>query len=134
MSGITLAEAQRVVAASLAKAEELGLTVAVAVVDLQTSLVASARMDGTNPFTPDVTRGKAVATAVTKGTPSGVAAGRFPQGLLDTVRDLYGGRVTWVQGAVPIFRDGELIGAVAAGGGPPDKDEAVAQAGADALR
>ena len=160
MSGITLAEAQRVIAASLAKAEELGLTVAVAVVDLQTSLVASARMDGTNPFTPDVTRGKAVATAVTKGTPSGAAASRFPQGLLDTVRDLYGGRVTWVQGAVPIFRGGELAGAVAAGGGrvtwvqgavpifrggelagavaagggPPDKDEEVAQAGADALR
>ena len=133
MSGITLAEAQRVVAAALAKAEELGLTVAVAVVDLQTSLVASARMDGTNPFTPDVTRGKAVATAVTKGTPSGAAASRFPQGLLDTVRDLYGGRVTWAQGAVPIYKNGELAGAVGAGGGPPDKDEEVAQAGADAL-
>ena len=71
---------------------------------------------------------------MTKGTPSGAAASRFPQGLLDTVRDLYGGRVTWVQGAVPIFRGGELVGAVAAGGGPPDKDEEVAQAGADALR
>ena len=133
MSGITLAEAQRVVAAALAKAEALGLVVAVAVVDLQTSLVASARMDGTNPFTPDVTRGKAVATAVTKGTPSGAAASRFPQGLLDAVRDLYGGRVTWVQGAVPIYKNGELVGAVAAGGASPEKDEEVAQAGADAL-
>ena len=106
---------------------------AIAVVDLQTSLVASARMDGTNPFTPDVTRGKAVATAVTKGTPSGAAAARYPQALLDTVRDLYGGRVTWVRGAVPLLKDGVLVGAVAAGGGPPEKDEEVAQAGADAL-
>lgn len=133
MSGITLEDANKVIAAAIDKARELGFTMAIAVVDLQTSLVASARMDGTNPFTPDVVRGKAVATAVTKGTPSGVAAGRFPQGLLDTVRDLYGGRVTWVQGAVPLYKNGELVGSVGAGGGPPDKDEEVAQAGADAL-
>ena len=134
MSSISLDEAERVIRASLEKAKDLGFNVAVAVVDMETSLVASARMDGTNPFTPDVTRGKAVATVVTKGTPSGVAAGRFPQELLSVVRDLYGGRVTWVQGAVPLYRGGELIGAVAAGGGPPDQDEVIAQAGADALK
>ncbi len=134
MSSISLHEAERVIRASLEKAKDLGFNVAVAVVDMETSLVASARMDGTNPFTPDVTRGKAVATVVTKGTPSGVAAGRFPQELLSVVRDLYGGRITWVQGAVPLYRGGELIGAVAAGGGPPDQDEVIAQAGADALK
>ena len=134
MSSITLEDANTVIAAAIGKARELGFNMAIAVVDLQTSLVASARMDGTNPFTPDVVRGKAVATAVTKGTPSGVAASRFPQSLLDTVRDMYGGRVTWVQGAVPLYKDGQLIGAVGAGGGPPDKDEEVAQAGADALQ
>ena len=80
MSGITLEDANKVIAAAIEKARELGFTMAIAVVDLQTSLVASARMDGTNPFTPDVVRGKAVATAVTKGTPSGVAAGTLPAG------------------------------------------------------
>ena len=133
MSDITLDDARRVIDAAIARSAELGFNMAVAVVDLQTSLVASARMDGTNPFTPDVVRGKAVATAVTRGTPSGVAAGRFPPALLETVRDLYGGRVTWVQGAVPLYKEGRLVGAVGAGGGPPDKDEEVAQAGADAL-
>lgn len=133
MSDITLDDARTVIHAAIDKARELGLNMAVAVVDLQTSLVASARMDGTNPFTPDVVRGKAVATAVTKGTPSGVAAQRFPAALLEHVRDLYGGRITWAQGAVPLFKDGRLVGAVGAGGGPPDKDEEVAQAGADAL-
>ncbi len=133
MSDITLDEARRVIRAAIAKAAELGFAMAIAVVDLQTSLVASERMDGTNPFTPDVVRGKAVATAVTKGTPSGVAASRFPQALLDTVRDLYGGRITWVQGAVPLYKGSRLVGAIGAGGGPPDVDEQVAQAGADAL-
>ncbi len=133
MSDITLEEAGKVIAAAIAKSTELGFNMAIAVVDMQTSLVASARMNGTNPFTPDVVRGKAMATAVTKGTPSGVAAERFPASLLETVRDLYGGRITWVQGAVPLYKGGVLVGAVAAGGGPPDKDEEVAQAGAEAL-
>ena len=133
MSSITLEEAEKVIEAALTKSKELGFNMAVAVVDMETSLVALKRMDGTNPFTPDVVRGKAVATAITRGTPSGAASDRFPDGLKDVVKDLYGGRVTWVQGAVPLKRNGELIGAVGAGGGPPDQDELVAQAGADAI-
>ncbi len=133
MSTITLEQANKAIEAALAKAKELGYNVAVAVVDIQTSLVASVRMDGTNPFTPDVVIGKAVATAVTRGTPSGIASDRFPDGLKDRVTTMYGGRVTWVQGAVAL-RDGEeLIGAIGVGGGPPDQDEVMAQAGADAL-
>ena len=133
MNELTLDDANVIIAAAIGKAKELGFNMAIAVVDLQTSLVASARMDGTNPFTPDVTRGKAVETAVTKGTPSGIAANRFPASLLENVRDLYGGRITWVQGAVPLYKKGQLVGAVGAGGGPPEKDEEVAQFGADAI-
>ena len=134
MSTITLEVAQKAIEASLVKAKELGYNVAVAVVDTETSLVALVRMDGTNPFTPDVVRGKAVATVVSKGTPSGAAAERFPQGLQDHVTALYGGRVTWVQGAVALRNaNGDLIGAIGVGGGPPDQDEIMAQAGADAL-
>ena len=46
MSSITLEDANTVIAAAIGKARELGFNMAVAVVDLQTSLVASARMDG----------------------------------------------------------------------------------------
>jgi uncharacterized protein GlcG (DUF336 family) len=133
MSSITLEEADRAVEASLAKARELGMNMAVAVVDTETSLVALSRMDGTNAFTPDVVRGKAVAVVITRGTASGVSAARFPAELRDAVSGFYGGRVTWVQGGVAIKRNGEVIGAVAAGGGPPDQDELVAQAGADVI-
>ena len=133
MSSITLEEAKKAIDGALAKAGELGYKVAVAVVDTETSLVALVRMDGTNPFTPDVVRGKAVATVVTRGTPSGVAAERFPDGLKEHVTGLYGGRVTWVQGAVAIKRGDELIGAIGVGGGPPDQDEVMALAGAAAL-
>ena len=134
MSYLTLNDANSIIKAALESATGLGYSMAVAVVDLQTSLVASARMDGTNPFTPDVVVGKAMVTAVTKGTPSGIAADRFPSDLQRHVSNMYGGRLTWVQGAVPVFKGDVLVGAVAAGGGPPDQDELVAQAGADAIR
>ena len=133
MSSINLSDAQTAIEAALEKAKLLGYKVAVAVVDVETSVVASVRMDGTNPFTPDVVRGKAVATVISRGTPSGVAAERFPEGLKEHVTALYGGRVTWVQGAVPLRRGDELLGAIGVGGGPPDQDEVMAQAGADAL-
>ena len=133
MSTKTLQQANKAIEGALVKARELGYNVAVAVVDIQTSLVASVRMDGTNPFTPDVVIGKAVVTAVTRGTPSGIASERFPVGLRDRVTSMYGGRVTWVQGAVALRNGDELIGAIAVGGGPPEQDELMAQAGADAL-
>lgn len=133
MSSINLSDAQTAIEAALEKAKQLGYKVAVVVVDVETSVVASVRMDGTNPFTPDVVRGKAVATVISRGTPSGVAAERFPEGLKEHVTALYGGRVTWVQGAVPLRRGDELLGAIGVGGGPPDQDEVMAQAGADAL-
>ena len=121
MSSITLEDANTVIAAAIGKARELGFNMAVAVVDLQTSLVASARMDGTNPLRRTLCAERLWRRRGRRATPSGVAASRFPQSLLDTVRDMYGGRVTWVQGAVPLYKDGQLIGAVGAGGGPPDK-------------
>lgn len=133
MSSINLSDAQTAINAALDKAKQLGYKVAVVVVDIETSVVASVRMDGTNPFTPDVVRGKAVATVISRGTPSGAAAERFPEGLKEHVTALYGGRVTWVQGAVPLRRGDELLGAIGVGGGPPDQDEVMAQAGADAL-
>lgn len=133
MSTMTLQQANIAIEGALVKARELGYNVAVAVVDTQTSLVASVRMDGTNPFTPDVVIGKAVVTVVTRGTPSGTATERFPAGLRDRVTSMYGGRVTWVQGAVALRKGDELIGAIGVGGGPPDQDELMAQAGADAL-
>ena len=135
MSSITLEDANTVIAAAIGKARELGFNMAVAVVDLQTSLVAI----GADGRHQPLHAGRRAREGCGDGSDEGAlpAASRHPDSRsrwLDTVRDLYGGRVTWVQGAVPLYKDGELIGAVGAGGGPPDKDEEVAQAGADALQ
>ena len=42
---------------------------------------------------------------------------------------IQGGHFIMGQGAVPIYRDGVLVGAVGASGGTPEQDEVVARAG-----
>ena len=43
------------------------------------------------------------------------------------------GRLIMGQGAVPIMRDGEVIGACGVGGGTAEEDEECARAGIDAI-
>jgi uncharacterized protein GlcG (DUF336 family) len=46
---------------------------------------------------------------------------------------LHPGKIAYAQGALPIMRDGRLIGAVGVGGGTSQQDEDCASAGAAAL-
>ena len=127
---ITLAEAQKAIEASLAKAGELGVKVGIAVLDDHASLVALARMDDPNfLFLPEAAHGKAMA-AVLWGAPSGALQERSGMPIFGAVNSMYGGRVIYQQGAVPIKRGGKLIGAVGVGGASPQQDEDVAAAGA----
>ena len=49
------------------------------------------------------------------------------------VNQMYGGKVIYQQGAVPIMQSGKLVGAIGAGGAASQVDEDIAQAGADAI-
>lgn len=130
--GITLQEAQKVIDAAIAHCQSIGLRMSVAVLDEHGDLVASARMDGSRPFTPDVARGKALATALWR-QPSAALAERAASSVGQLVNHLYGNRVVYGQGAVPIMRGDEFIAAVGASGARPEQDEEVARAGASAL-
>ena len=44
-----------------------------------------------------------------------------------------GGRMLPAQGAVPVLKDGELVGAIGGSGATAQQDEDCAQAGLDAL-
>ena len=131
---ITLAEAQKAIAASISKAEELGAKVGVAVVDDQARVVALARMDDVNfTFLPEAAIGKAMATVLWNGQPSGALQERASVPIFQAVKDLHGGRVIYQQGAVPVKRGGKTIGAVGAGGAASQVDEDIAAAGAAAI-
>jgi glc operon protein GlcG len=129
---VTLAEAEKMMAAAKAKALEMGVKVSMAVVDPRGDLVALARLDDTRWTTPPAAWGKAAASA-TYGVPSGDLAERANSPVMRMVFQISGGYFVPQQGALPIKRGGEVIGAMGVSGAASHEDEAIAQAGIDAL-
>ena len=135
---LTLAGAERVVAAARGKAESMKVKVNVAVVDDGGHLIAFARMDGARPGSVATALTKA-ASAATMGRPTGP----LPPGAAtpDVVLSLGlplaamagGGKFTALSGGVPITVDGQVVGAVGVGGGTGEQDAEVARAGIAAL-
>ena len=126
---LTLAEANRIVEGTLAKAQELNIKVSAAVCDAGGRLVAFNRMDGAIWGGVYGSQGKAVASAGF-GRPSGVLQQTYDTSV--TQRGIVaaeGGHMIPGQGAVPIIRDGVVEGACGVGGGTAQQDEDCAAAG-----
>ena len=125
-------ESRRIVDAAFAAAKEMGILVAIAVLDERGDKVMEARMDGAKWWWLDTCRGKAFATALF-GQPSAELAERADSSIAQTMLAMYEGRLFFAQGALPIIKDGQMIGAVGVGGGTGQQDEDVARAGIAAL-
>ena len=122
---MTLATAQKLIAAGVAEAEAQGLRLAFVVVDEGGNVVASARMDGAPFVSIDIALGKAW-TAAAFRLPS-AARGEQAQELVafsSAVSAATHGRYTPQIGALPID-DG---GAMGASGAQGHEDEAVVKA------
>ena len=127
---LTLAEANRMVQATMAKAEKLKVTLNIAVCDTGGSLLAFSRMEGASPVTATAAHGKAAASAGF-GRASGTLQADSPG--IQAVIAAMGGRMLPAQGAVPFTKNGELVGAIGASGATSEQDEQCAIAGAAAL-
>ena len=128
---ITHQEAQGILDAAIAKADQLGVKVAIAVVDDHADLVALMRMGPTGfLFLPQAAQGKAMATVVWRGQLSGALNERAGTPMMQAVNKMYHDQLVYQQGAVPIKRGGQVIGAVGAGGASSQQDEEIAAAGA----
>jgi uncharacterized protein GlcG (DUF336 family) len=127
---ITMAEANRVVQATIAKAEQLNIKVSAAVCDAGGRLLAFNRMDGASWASAYGSQGKAVASAA-----SGRPSGSIPpdSSVMQGIAAAEGSHMIFGQGAVPIIRGGAIDGACGVGGGSGQQDEDCAQAGANAL-
>ena len=133
MEPLTLDEAARMLSKARAKAEEMGIRVTMAVLDPRGDLVALHRMDGALWRSVPISQGKAAASAAWD-TPSGELAERWDQPVVRAFAMMENGRLIPGQGALPIRRpDGTMVGAIGVSGARPAQDEAVAQAGLDAL-
>ena len=125
---ITLNQANRVLRAAIAKAADLNIKVTAAVVDAGGRLVALQRMDGAIWGSAYGSQGKAVASAAF-GRTSGEMSARADQPTPRGIAQASGGEMIMGQGAVPILRDGVVIGACGVGGGTSQEDEDCARAG-----
>jgi uncharacterized protein GlcG (DUF336 family) len=132
MPDVTLAQAQTILAAALAKAQELGVKMNIAVVDTGTHLKAFARMDGAWLGSADISIRKA-RTARLFDMPTG-AIGQLsqPGGSLYAIEHSNGGLITFPGGVPLVNSKGEVIGAIGVSGDAVENDHAVASAGAAA--
>ena len=125
---LTLEEANRIVAGTLAQATEFNIKVNVAVCDAGGRLIAFNRMDGAIWAGVYGSQGKAVASAGF-GRPSGELSERADLPTPRGIAIAEGGHMIMGQGAVPIIRNGAVEGACGVGGGTSQQDEDCAKAG-----
>ena len=128
MSSLTLAEAEQILAAAKSKAQEMGTNLCVAVVDSRGDLMAMFRMDGAPWRSVYICQGKAAAAAAW-GRSSADLAENAQSPVSRGLMAILGGRMIPGQGALPVYRNGELIGAVGGSGGTSQEDEDAARAG-----
>ena len=129
---LTLEEANRIVAGTIAQAAEFNIKVNVAVCDAGGRLIAFNRMDGAIWAGVYGSQGKAVASAGF-GRPSGELSERADQPTPRGIAVAEGGHMIMGQGAVPIIRNGAVEGACGVGGGTSQQDEDCAKAGVSKL-
>lgn len=125
--GLTLAEAVRLIAAAQADAGSKNLRLTIAVVNQRGDVVAVSRMDGANPGTVDTAIGKAMVSAIF-GQPSGALASRAGTPVAQGLNVQTGGRLRFLQGALPIVRGGFTVGAIAGSGASAQQDEEAVRA------
>jgi uncharacterized protein GlcG (DUF336 family) len=128
---LTLEAAKRIVAAAEQAALKGSWRVVIAVVDEGGHALCLHRLDGAQSSSVETALGKAKAAM----------AFRRPTRLLEDIvnqgRYAYltvGDAPTLLQGGLPIEVDGDFVGAVGVSGVKASDDEAIAQAGLDALR
>ncbi len=127
---LTLAEANRIVQAAIAKAGELDIRISAAVCDAGGRLMAFNRMDGAFFAGGYGSQGKAIASAAF-ARPSGVIDPT--RAIVQSIAAQEGGHMIPSQGGLPIIRGGMIEGGCGVGGGTSEQDEECAQAGISAL-
>ena len=135
MSHLSLAHANQIISAALAKSKEAGYQpMGIAILDESGNLKAFAREDGASMFRFDVARAKAWG-AVGMGVSSRVLGERAKgnPNFFVSLAATSEGRFLPQTGAVLLLDGaGRIVGAIGASGGTGDEDEAICIAGVEA--
>lgn len=130
---ITLAQAEKLIAAAKQKSVEIGTKMNIAVVDGGANLVAFARMDGAWLGSLDIAIKKAKTARFFDMNTGDLGQASQPGGSLYNIEHSNGGLITF-PGGIPIKNaEGEIIGAIGVSGDSVENDHTVAEAGVSAL-
>ena len=129
---VSLADAKKAAAASLAEAQKLNVPMVIAVTDIAGDLIYFERMDGAIAGGVHVAQQKATTAAIYK-RPTKIFEDAVAQGGIG-LRFLRLDRVVPIEGGVPIVQGARLVGAIGVSGGTGVQDGLVAKAGADAIK
>jgi len=131
-ANITLDQARKAHAAADGEARKNGWPMAIAIVDTSGQLVMFSRADNTQTASVSVAQDKAVSSAMyrrpTKVMQDAVAGGGAG------IRFLNLRGASTVEGGLPLYVDGKIVGAIGVSGMASDQDGLCAKAGVDALK
>ena len=123
---LSLEDAMRMVEAALAESHRRAVKTAVSVVDARGDMIMTVRIDGARSYYPDVAYGKAIGAALWGDASRNLSARSGNNSVQQRVNSLNGGRIVFAPGAVPLLRDGEVVGAIGVGGSGGESDEEIA--------
>jgi uncharacterized protein GlcG (DUF336 family) len=125
---MTLDKAQLVIKAAVAKAQEIGQPMNVAVVDAGTNLTAFTRMDGAWLGSIDIAINKAFTAKAFDISTLELGRNSQPGDQFFGIHVSNHTRVMIFAGGIPIKETGEIVGAVGVSGGSGEQDQTVAEA------
>lgn len=130
---LTVRDADVLVEAARAAAEDAQVDVAVSVLDAGGRLLAFRRDDRAVLIAGETSTRKAY-TALQLGAPTADLVDAVqPGGLFHTLPTALDRPLLFIAGGVPVHRDGRLIGSIGVGGGAPEQDHGFASAAVTAL-
>jgi len=129
---VTLAQAEKMIAAAKAKAAEIDTKMNIAVVDAGANLVAFGRMDGAWLGSLDISIKKAKTARFFDMDTGIIGSLSQPGGALYNIEHSNGGLITFPGGCPIKNAAGEVIGGIGVSGSTVENDHTVADAGANA--
>lgn len=130
---LTLADAQLIMQACVAKAEEIQVDMDIAITDDSGHLLLFQRMDNARITSIDIAQGKSFTASAARKSTRAYGEISVPGKPAFGINTSNQGRFSIVAGGLPLFANTQIVGGVGCSSGTPDQDEEVAQAGVDAF-
>lgn len=127
---ITLKEANKLIAAVMNKAEEMGVKAVVAVADRHSNPLSIQCMDDAYIASYDIALNKAYTVTALKMPTSNLKKLAAPGGSLYGIQFTNGGKIVIFGGGVPLYDSlGRIVGGLGVSGGSEEQDTALAEFG-----